>query len=441
MMSANYMTSDKSHSSNRDMHTLSCNSNVPLPLMDLCIQYIVKNILIVESFIGLPAIIGQKIFEAAERIGTFRNQSTMESLRLFSSAYGEEVLSTLNIEGHYLGMNYYLDQLCQFNHLVTLNCSKCGLGDEHELLSYIGHLSSLKWLSLGDDGLSDFGIQKITAPFRMFGHGPKNLVFMDLSDNAEVGEKSLQYLASYPALQCVTVSGTTIKHPNTLVKTWTLVEKSNNFTGTHKLVSKGWAAGVVQAWMQAAVNRANKPIPVSNTSTFYSRKRKRTEVLEVHNSFCKNDVNKRFLNAVRCICNLTNEFVTPLTSKNVWKGGELDATVHHCEYLDSPNHIFHKYSKCASKSRGVIELGLSQTNSLPLRNNLRNGWTNCSGKPKLKLLHHHQDGVKSDRKLGVRNISTISSEMNDEELMRQYMTFVPPKDGKSKNLLDVLSSL
>ncbi|KAL3868810.1 hypothetical protein ACJMK2_041569 [Sinanodonta woodiana] len=275
---------------------------------------------------------------------------------------------------------------------------------------------------------------------------------MDLSDNAEIGEKSLQYLASFPALHCVTVNGTRIKQPNSLVRPWTLVEKGKHFTGSDSFVSEGWAAGVVQAWMQAAVNMANKPIPVSNTSTFYSRKRKRSEVTQVYNSFCKDDVNKRPLFAVRCDCNLTTEFVTPMSTKNVCQDGEfLDSTVHHCEHHESLHHTFHKHSKCSCISRisRSIEFGLSQAKlnqpvkNLPLRNNLRNatGWSNCTGKPKLKLPEHCQDGIKSGRKLDARNISTISSDVNDQELMRQYMTSVPPTESKSKNLLDVLSSL
>ena len=116
---------------------------VPESLFQMCIQLVAKNLDLVESFQGFPSLIGEKIFRCAINSERFNSDSDYESLslKLFTDAFRDEVLSLLNVSRQYLGLNYYIENFLMFKDLTELDVSYCGLGDDHEILT---HISTLK---------------------------------------------------------------------------------------------------------------------------------------------------------------------------------------------------------------------------------------------------------------------------------------------------------
>ena len=111
-------------------------------LFDLCIELVAKNLDLVENFHGFPSLIGEKIFKCAVEYDKFSGYSYARvALKLFTEAFGGEILSSINVCGQHLGINFYLEQLLIFHELVEIDLSHCGLGDHHEILT---HISTMK---------------------------------------------------------------------------------------------------------------------------------------------------------------------------------------------------------------------------------------------------------------------------------------------------------
>lgn len=65
-------------------------------LFDISLLFVADNINHVDSLVGFPEQIGEKLFAAAEENRVFLNADiSPESLRLFSDAYGQMVLGSL----------------------------------------------------------------------------------------------------------------------------------------------------------------------------------------------------------------------------------------------------------------------------------------------------------------------------------------------------------
>lgn len=114
----------------------------PKSLLRQCIEFVAQNLILVDSFFGLPDIIGKDIFKSAEDYGKFDGTSVTfhQEMALFTEEYREEVLYQLNVSGCHLGVNYFLESLMLFTDLVRVDLSACGLGDDHEILHHIGSM-------------------------------------------------------------------------------------------------------------------------------------------------------------------------------------------------------------------------------------------------------------------------------------------------------------
>ena len=113
----------------------------PKSLFNLCEQLVAENLDLVESFSGFPSLIGEKIFRSAIKSHKFSDHNYAQlSLKLFTEAFEEEVLRSLNLSKEHVGLNYYIEDFLMFKHLVEIDVSCCGLGDDHEILVHISAL-------------------------------------------------------------------------------------------------------------------------------------------------------------------------------------------------------------------------------------------------------------------------------------------------------------
>ena len=119
-------------------------NNAPHSLMDICIKFIALHINFIDSLIGFPEIVGKKLFDKAVQEKQFLqfNPTSIHGLKLFSDAYGSELLSCLNADSCYLSINELLSYSFVFVYLESLNLASCKLGDDHEVLQ---HMDQLKW--------------------------------------------------------------------------------------------------------------------------------------------------------------------------------------------------------------------------------------------------------------------------------------------------------
>lgn len=70
-------------------------------LLDKCTHMVATHLDIVESFVGLPSLIGERIFTVACQTDRFISDQeySTQAVRLFTDAYGEEFLSSLDVSG------------------------------------------------------------------------------------------------------------------------------------------------------------------------------------------------------------------------------------------------------------------------------------------------------------------------------------------------------
>lgn len=185
-------------------------------LFTLALDLIADNIQHVDSLLGFPEQVAEKLFTASEARQQFcPPQSGLLALRKFTEAYGELMLSSLCLRGKYLLVSEKLEEIKSFHGLRSLDLSCCKLGDEHELL---GHLSSPAMDSLGalylkDNCLSDVGLRKLTAPVRVLQRGLGNLTLLDVSCNPQVTEAGATFLVVFSQLQFLDISDSGVQDP------------------------------------------------------------------------------------------------------------------------------------------------------------------------------------------------------------------------------------
>lgn len=257
-------------------------SNTPETLFSQCTRFIAENLHQVDSFCGLPDLIGEQIFKRADSMQKFDldDSSSFHSLSLFTESYKELVAYSLDFSDQYLGVNYCQDHLTLFTELREVNLAGCKLGDDHDILGHLGQLEWLLVLGLRQNFLSDKGIQKLTSPYRVCNKGPANLHSLDISENFEITGKCYKYLNPFNKLLKVDITSTQIKGNADLLKTWKFKPVKDD--GSLPVISNiGWASNVVQRWMNAAINNI-KTIRVKRKLTeaqqFYSKKRRLEEI-------------------------------------------------------------------------------------------------------------------------------------------------------------------
>uniref|UniRef100_A0A8C0XDQ8 Leucine-rich repeat-containing protein 42 n=1 Tax=Castor canadensis TaxID=51338 RepID=A0A8C0XDQ8_CASCN len=183
-------------------------------LFNLVLGFISDNVDHIDSLIGFPEQIAEKLFSAAEARQKFTQPGAgLRALQKFTEAYGSLVLCSLCLRNRYLVISQKLEEIKSFRELTRLDLSCCKLGDEHELLEHLTNeaLSSVTQLHLKDNCLSDAGVRKMTAPVRVMKRGLENLTLLDLSCNPEITDAGIGYLFSFRKLNCLDISGTGLK--------------------------------------------------------------------------------------------------------------------------------------------------------------------------------------------------------------------------------------
>lgn len=243
----------------------------PNSLFLICMDYVAKNVSMVESLEGFPGIIGEQLFHTVHENNGF--YSNPRNLKLFSEAYGDLVLSHLSLTSKHILATNYLESLQLFVFVTELDVSHCRLGDSHDILSYMSHLQGLQKLSLKDNCLSDTGVKKLTLPQRLLKDGLGKLSVLDLSLNPKMSDNSIKYLVKINSLTALNLSGTGVTLTSGVPKlvdctNLCLTPKVEIFKAENPFtVTKGWAVNLVNEWIKASIVKHHKEITKTNSDS------------------------------------------------------------------------------------------------------------------------------------------------------------------------------
>lgn len=260
-------------------------------LFDISLLFVADNTHRLDSLRGFPEQIGEKLFAAAEEKCVFSHPDTApRALQVFSDAYGDVVLKALCLRNRFPLLSERMCEIKTFHSLESLDLFGCRLGDNHDIFQHLTSsslASSLIELFIGGNCLSDVGLQRLTAPIRMFKKGLDNLQHLDLSDNP-ISEKVVRYLTCLPKLQSLDVSGTHLELGTELKKSMLdltgLVHSENPLSifSHSRCKTEGWAEQVVNQWeMIASQVPKQKKIEESRKSAlrFFGRQKFVSDVL------------------------------------------------------------------------------------------------------------------------------------------------------------------
>ncbi|XP_042284485.1 leucine-rich repeat-containing protein 42 isoform X2 [Thunnus thynnus] len=269
-------------------------------LFDITLLFVADNIHHVDSLVGFPEQIGDRLFAAAEENRIFVNPDiSPKALQLFSDAYGEMVLGSLCLRNRFPLLHERMDEIKTFHSLKCLDLFGCRLGDDHEMFQHLtsSSLASLIQLFIGGNSLSDVGLQRLTAPVRMMKKGLDCLQFLDVSYNP-VSERALRYLTCLPKLEKLDVSGTSMKLGRGLKSTtWDLLgliysERPLDTFDHSRCKTEGWAEQVVNQWETNSTQMPKqKKIEESRISAlrFFGRQKFVREVLNAAPLVCERE--------------------------------------------------------------------------------------------------------------------------------------------------------
>ncbi|XP_042284483.1 leucine-rich repeat-containing protein 42 isoform X1 [Thunnus thynnus] len=270
-------------------------------LFDITLLFVADNIHHVDSLVGFPEQIGDRLFAAAEENRIFVNPDiSPKALQLFSDAYGEMVLGSLCLRNRFPLLHERMDEIKTFHSLKCLDLFGCRLGDDHEMFQHLTSsslASSLIQLFIGGNSLSDVGLQRLTAPVRMMKKGLDCLQFLDVSYNP-VSERALRYLTCLPKLEKLDVSGTSMKLGRGLKSTtWDLLgliysERPLDTFDHSRCKTEGWAEQVVNQWETNSTQMPKqKKIEESRISAlrFFGRQKFVREVLNAAPLVCERE--------------------------------------------------------------------------------------------------------------------------------------------------------
>ncbi|XP_026230844.1 leucine-rich repeat-containing protein 42 isoform X3 [Anabas testudineus] len=269
-------------------------------LFDIAVMFVADNIQHVDSLVGFPEQIGDRLFAAVEENRVFLNLDiSPKALQLFSDAYGHMVLGSLCLRNRFPLLHERINEIKTFHSLTSLDLFGCRLGDDHGIFQHLtsSSLASLIRLFIGGNSLSDVGLQRLTAPIRMMKKGMDNLQILDLSFNP-ISERALGYLKCLPKLEKLDVSGTSLKHGTGLKTTmWNLLglsysEKPLDTFDHSRCKTEGWAEQVIIQWeTNSAQMPKQKKLEESRTSAlrFFGRQKFFREVLNAAPLVCGNE--------------------------------------------------------------------------------------------------------------------------------------------------------
>ncbi|KAM6948388.1 leucine-rich repeat-containing protein 42 [Aplochiton taeniatus] len=259
-------------------------------LFDISLLFIADNIHHVDSLVGFPEQVGDRLFAAAEEKQVFTNPDIApRALKLFNDAYGERVLSSLSLRNRFPLLAERVCEIKTFHSLKSLDLFGCRLGDSHDMFQHLtsDSLSSLVQLFIGGNNLSNMGLQRLTAPIRMMNKGLSQLQLLDISYNP-ISEKAVRFLTCLPKLQELDISGTNLKLCTSLKEalwdTMGLVHSENplDIFDHSSCKTEGWAEQVTKQWETSAAQLPKqKKVQESRTSAsrFFGRQKFVREVL------------------------------------------------------------------------------------------------------------------------------------------------------------------
>lgn len=277
-------------------------------LFDITLLFVADNIQHVDSLVGFPEQIGDRLFAAVEENRTFLNPDvSSKALQLFSDAYGDLVLSSLCLRRRFPLFHEKIKEIQTFHSLKILDVFGCRLGDDHEIFQHLtsGLMTSLEQLFIGDNSISDVGLQRLTAPVRMMKKGLDSLSALDVSYNP-ITDRAFRYLTCLPKLEKLDVSGTYMKLDPRLKRCiWDHLglmhsEKPLEEFDHSKCKTEGWAEQVIHQWETSGAQMPKlKKLEESRTSAlrFYGRQKFVRDILNAAPvAFEKeNDANKETL--------------------------------------------------------------------------------------------------------------------------------------------------
>ncbi|XP_061776870.1 leucine-rich repeat-containing protein 42 [Nerophis ophidion] len=260
-------------------------------LFDIVLLFVADNVHHVDSLVGFPEQIGDRLFAAAEENRVFLNPDVSpKALQVFSDAYGGMVLGSLCLRNRFPLLSERMDDIKTFQSLKCLDLFGCRLGDNHEIFQHLTSTSlasCLVQLFIGANGLSDVGLQRLTAPVRMKRKGLDCLQYLDVSHNP-ISERALRYLTCLPKLEKLDASGTSMKFGAVLKSTiWEMLgltysEKPLDAFDHSACKTQGWAEQVVNQWeTNAGLMPKQKKLEESRLSAlcFFGRQKFVREVL------------------------------------------------------------------------------------------------------------------------------------------------------------------
>ncbi|XP_023263176.1 leucine-rich repeat-containing protein 42 isoform X1 [Seriola lalandi dorsalis] len=270
-------------------------------LFDITLLFVADNIHHVDSLVGFPEQIGDRLFAAAEENRVFSNTDVSpKALQLFSDAYGQMVLGSLCLRNRFPLLHERMEEIKTFHSLKSLDLFGCRLGDDHEIFQHLTSSSlanSLIQLFIGGNNLSDVGLQRLTAPIRMMRKGLDCLQLLDVSYNP-ISERALRYLTCLPKLEKLDVSGTSLKLGAGLKTTiWNQLglicsDKPLDIFDHSRCKTEGWAEQVVNQWeTNSSQMPKQKKIEESRTSAlrFFGRQKFVREVLNAAPLVCESE--------------------------------------------------------------------------------------------------------------------------------------------------------
>ncbi|XP_061150570.1 leucine-rich repeat-containing protein 42 [Syngnathus typhle] len=260
-------------------------------LFDITLLFVVCNVQHVDSLVGFPEQIGDRLFAAAKENRVFLNQEVSPKvLQLFGDAYGDTVLGSLCLRNRFPLLSERMADIKTFHSLKRLDLFGCRLGDDHEIFQHLTSASLARCLSqlfIGGNGLSDDGLRRLMAPVRIMKKGLDCLQCLDVSHNP-ISERALRYLKCLPKLEKLDASGTSMKFSARLNScTWELLgltysEKALDVFDHSECKTQGWAEQVVNQWETSGAQMSKqKKLDESRISAlrFFGRQKFVQEVL------------------------------------------------------------------------------------------------------------------------------------------------------------------
>ena len=119
----------------------SC-GNIP-SLFNVCLNYVSTYVHNIDSLAGFPDMIAEQIFATVVNrrvLQTFADEDCASVLRTFDKAYHGVLLKKLRINSLAV-LDQHVDSFSAFCHISKLDVSGCTLGDNHDYLLHIGHLT------------------------------------------------------------------------------------------------------------------------------------------------------------------------------------------------------------------------------------------------------------------------------------------------------------